>query len=70
MITLETVVARMMELETNYYELQARYHELIHQHEELKDFYGLGVAGPHNLGFEIEVLNINELKERYEEDRS
>jgi predicted nuclease with TOPRIM domain len=36
MITLETVVARMMELETNYYELQAKYQELIHQHEELK----------------------------------
>jgi predicted nuclease with TOPRIM domain len=36
MITLETVVARMMELETKYYELQAKYQELIHQHEELK----------------------------------
>ena len=36
MITLETVVARMMELETSYYELQAKYQELIHQHEELK----------------------------------
>jgi predicted nuclease with TOPRIM domain len=36
MITLETVVARMMELETSYYGLQAKYQELIHQHEELK----------------------------------
>jgi predicted nuclease with TOPRIM domain len=36
MITLETVIARMMELETNYYELQTKYQELIHEHEELK----------------------------------
>ena len=36
MVTLETVIARMMELETNYYELQTRYQELIHEHEELK----------------------------------
>ena len=36
MITLEAVIARMMELETKYYELQAKYQELIHEHEELK----------------------------------
>lgn len=36
MITLEGVIARMMELETKYYELQAKYQELIHEHEELK----------------------------------
>ena len=36
MITLEAVIARMMELETKYYELQSKYQELIHEHEELK----------------------------------
>jgi len=36
MITLEAVIARMMELETKYYDLQAKYQELIHEHEELK----------------------------------
>ena len=37
MITLEAVIARMMELETKYYDLQAKYQELIHEHEELKE---------------------------------
>lgn len=37
MISLETVVARMMELETKYYELQAKYQQLIHEYEKLKD---------------------------------
>ena len=37
MITLEAVIARMMELETKYYELQSKYQELIHEHEELKE---------------------------------
>ena len=50
-------------LETKYYDLQAKYHELIHEHEELKDFYGLGVAGSHNLDFDIDKL-----KESHEED--
>ena len=36
MITLEAVIARMMELETKYYDLHAKYQELIHEHEELK----------------------------------
>ena len=36
MISLEGVIARMMELETSYYELQAKYQQLIHEHEELK----------------------------------
>jgi len=37
MISLDTVVARMMELETKYYELQAKYQELIHEYEKLKE---------------------------------
>ena len=37
MISLETVVARMMELETKYYELQAKYQQLIHEYEKLKE---------------------------------
>jgi predicted nuclease with TOPRIM domain len=37
MISLEAVVARMMELETKYYELQEKYQELIHEYEKLKD---------------------------------
>ena len=37
MISLDTVVARMMELETKYYELQAKYQQLIHEYEKLKD---------------------------------
>ena len=36
MISLEGVIARMMELETKYYDLQAKYQQLIHEHEELK----------------------------------
>lgn len=36
MISIEAVIARMMELETKYYELQSKYQELIHEHEELK----------------------------------
>lgn len=36
MISLETVVARMLELEKSYFALQEMYQELIHQHEELK----------------------------------
>ena len=39
MITLEAVIARMMELETKYYDLQAKYQELIHEHELLKERY-------------------------------
>jgi hypothetical protein len=36
MISLESVIGRMMELETKYYDLQGKYQELIHQYEELK----------------------------------
>ena len=39
MITLEAVIARMMELETKYYDLQDKYQELIHEHELLKERY-------------------------------
>jgi hypothetical protein len=37
MISLDTVVARMMELETKYYDLQAKYQQLIHEYEKLKE---------------------------------
>lgn len=40
MITLEAMVARMMTLETKYFELQAKYQELIHQYEALKEKTG------------------------------
>ena len=36
MIDLDTLVHRMMDLETKYYELQSKYQTLIHQYEELK----------------------------------
>ena len=35
-IDLDTLVHRMMDLETKYYELQSKYQTLIHQYEELK----------------------------------
>ncbi len=57
MIPLETVVARMMELETNYYELQAKYQELIHQHEELIAFTSFSVEAYKHL-----------LESRYEDE--
>lgn len=63
MITLEAVIARMMELETNYYELQAKYQGLIHEHEELKEFTSLAFQAHSNL--DIDVAN---LKERYEDE--
>ena len=37
MIDLDTLVHRMMALETKYYELQSKYQTLIHQYEELKN---------------------------------
>lgn len=36
MIDLETLVRRLMELETKYYQLQEQYHHLINQYETLK----------------------------------
>jgi hypothetical protein len=36
MIDLDTLVHRMMDIETKYYELQSKYQTLIHQYEELK----------------------------------
>ena len=35
----ETIVKRMMDLETRYYDLQSKYQTLIHQYEQLKDKY-------------------------------
>ena len=37
MIDMETLVVRLMDLETKYYELQDKYHQLINQYEKLKD---------------------------------
>ena len=56
MVTLETVVARMMELETNYYELQAKYQELIHQHEELKEYLGWALEAHCNLDLDVDAV--------------
>lgn len=36
MIDLDTLVHRMMDIETKYYELQSKYQTLIHQYEQLK----------------------------------
>jgi hypothetical protein len=56
MITLEAVIARMMELETKYYDLQAKYQELIHEHEGLKDFMALAFEAHSNLDLDIEAI--------------
>lgn len=39
MIDLETLVARVWELEGKYFDLQERYQLLIHQYEQLKEQY-------------------------------
>ncbi len=39
MIDVETLVQRMMDLETRYYDLQDKYQSLIHQYEQLKEKY-------------------------------
>lgn len=39
MIDLDTVVSRLMDLETRYYDLQERYQTLIHEYETLKEKY-------------------------------
>ena len=62
MITLETVVARMMELETSYYELQAKYQELIHQHEELKEFTALAFEAHSNLDLDVETVKLKSMR--------
>jgi hypothetical protein len=36
MMDMETLVGRLMSLETKYYELQEQYHHLINQYETLK----------------------------------
>lgn len=37
MIDIETIVQRMMDLESRYFDLQDRYQELIHSYETLKE---------------------------------
>lgn len=37
MFTIETLVARLMELESRFYELQSRYQSLINDYETLKE---------------------------------
>lgn len=37
MIDVETLVGRLMDLETKFYELQSRYHSLINDYETLKE---------------------------------
>ena len=37
MMDMETLVGRLMDLETKYYELQEQYHHLINQYEKLKE---------------------------------
>jgi hypothetical protein len=39
MIDLDSLVGRMMDLETRYYDLQDKYQLLIHQYEQLKAKY-------------------------------
>jgi hypothetical protein len=36
MIDIDTLVGRLMELETKFYDLQERYHHLINEYEKLK----------------------------------
>lgn len=52
MMSLETVVARMLTLEKSYFALQERYLTLLHQHNELIK----------------ERAALNSLKERYEDE--
>ena len=37
--TLDSIVARVLELEESYFDLQDRYQLLIHQYEQLKELY-------------------------------
>ena len=37
MIDVETLVGRLMDLETKFYELQSRYHSLINDYDKLKE---------------------------------
>ena len=37
MMTLDTIVGRLLELETKYFELQELYHHLINEYEKLKE---------------------------------
>jgi predicted nuclease with TOPRIM domain len=37
MIDIDTLVGRLMDLESKYYDLQERYHHLINEYEALKE---------------------------------
>lgn len=37
MIDIDTLVGRLMDLETKFYDLQERYHHLINEYEKLKN---------------------------------
>jgi len=37
MMDIDTLVGRLMDLETKFYELQSRYHSLINDYETLKE---------------------------------
>ena len=39
MIDIDTLVGRLMDLETKFYDLQERYHHLINEYEKLKESY-------------------------------
>ena len=39
MIDIDTLVGRLMALETSFYELQSRYHSLINDYEQLKELH-------------------------------
>lgn len=47
MMDMETLVGRLMDLETKYYDLQEQYHHLINQYETLKAEHE-GCAGHRN----------------------
>jgi predicted nuclease with TOPRIM domain len=58
MMDMETLVGRLMELETKYYELQDKYHHLINEYEKLKDEKGCtGHRNEHGERFDPFVRN-------------
>jgi hypothetical protein len=68
MITIETVMTRLLEFETRYHKLQACYYDLSQRYEELKNCYNWGGVEPYALEFEIDEINIDDLKELYKEE--
>ena len=45
MIDIDTLVGRLMDLETKYYDLQVKYHHLINEYEKLKAKHEADSAG-------------------------